>query len=107
MIKAKHARTLSLLPPESIFSAEIFLADNTSPSASTSSTLFAQDVTIPGWTTVGDKDKARKAGAYVAYDCAIVTREGTTMHILKRYTAFEELHERLKRTLPVSTYLLH
>ncbi|KJA20553.1 hypothetical protein HYPSUDRAFT_123533, partial [Hypholoma sublateritium FD-334 SS-4] len=97
----KRKRPLSLLPAESIFSADIFLADNTSPSSSTSS-LFAQDVTISGWTTVGDKDKARKAGAYVAYDCAIVTREGTTMHILKRYTAFEELYERLKRTLPSS-----
>jgi hypothetical protein len=106
-MKPKPSRPLSLLAPESIFSADIFLADNTSPATSTSSPLFAQDVTITGWTTVGDRTRKsgaspgiRGAGAYVAYDCAIVTREGTTMHILRRYTAFEELHERLKRSLP-------
>ncbi|KAF8956778.1 hypothetical protein BDZ97DRAFT_1849600, partial [Flammula alnicola] len=91
------------LPPQSIFSADIFLADNTGTSSSSHvSQLFAQDVRISGWTTVGDGagKPGKGVGAYVAYDCAIVTREGTTMHILKRYTAFEELHEKLRRTLP-------
>lgn len=46
------------------------------------------------------------AGAYVVYDCAIVMREGgTTMRILKRYSAFEELEEGLKR-LSVGLFLL-
>ncbi|KAF9475483.1 hypothetical protein BDN70DRAFT_898149 [Pholiota conissans] len=105
--KSKSVRPHSFLAAESIFSADIFLSDNTGPSSSSSSPLFAQDVTITGWTTVGDRSRKggpagglRGAGAYIAYDCAIVTREGTTMHILKRYTAFEELNDRLKRTLP-------
>ena len=33
-----------------------------------------------------------------------LTDKGTTMHILKRYSAFEELHDTLKRSLPVSRY---
>ncbi|KAF8964586.1 hypothetical protein BDZ97DRAFT_1815770 [Flammula alnicola] len=91
------------LPPDSIFSADIFLADNTGTSSSSHvSQPFAQDVRISGWTTVGDGagKPGKGVGPYVAYDCVIVTREGTTMHILKRYTAFEELHEKLRRTLP-------
>ncbi|KIM38455.1 hypothetical protein M413DRAFT_447714 [Hebeloma cylindrosporum] len=97
------------IPPESIFSADIFLADNTSSSPFP---LFAQNVRISGWSTVGDAaggtGKAllssipvgKGAGAYVVYDVVITTREGTTMHVLKRYTAFEQLWGALKRTLP-------
>ncbi|KAJ2932771.1 hypothetical protein H1R20_g4309, partial [Candolleomyces eurysporus] len=64
--------------PESVFSADIFLADNTGSGS------FAKDVSISGWTTVaGDKVpslegrsmKGLGAGAYVVYDCVITTRE--------------------------------
>ncbi|CAA7270558.1 unnamed protein product [Cyclocybe aegerita] len=148
-------------PPESIFSADIYLADNTGSnsagvmdgaSASTSAPpLFAQDVRIDGWVVVGDGAGAREegallspsvssppasagsstsgfgstasareestndghksdsglrlgrskvgslrkvstgAGAYVVYDIAIVTKEGTTMRVLRRYSDFERL----------------
>ena len=37
-------------------------------------------------------------------DLQILGEQGTTMHILKRYSAFEELHDTLKRSLPVSRY---
>uniref|UniRef100_A0A8H8CE75 Endosomal/vacuolar adapter protein YPT35 n=1 Tax=Psilocybe cubensis TaxID=181762 RepID=A0A8H8CE75_PSICU len=97
------------LPPESIFSADIFLADNTGNTPAGAAPLFAQDVRIAGWSTVGDgggKFGSSKtiggSGAYVVYDCVITTREGTTMHVLKRYSAFEELRSSLKRTLPSS-----
>ncbi|PPQ93588.1 hypothetical protein CVT25_005468 [Psilocybe cyanescens] len=102
------------LPPESIFSADIFLADNTGSTPIGAAPLFAQDVRIAGWSTVGDgggkfgfgsSSSSNKSigggGAYVVYDCVITTREGTTMHVLKRYSAFEELRANLKRTLPV------
>ncbi|TEB26102.1 hypothetical protein FA13DRAFT_1737757 [Coprinellus micaceus] len=92
--------------PESTFSADIFLADNTGLGC------FAKDATISGWTTVaGDKvpqaslEKGNSmknigAGAYVVYDCVITTKEGTTFHTLKRYTAFEELDHALRLTVP-------
>lgn len=109
----KPPRPRSIVP-ESIFSADIFLADNTSPPSS--SPLFAQNVRISGWSTVGDAaggtGKAllssitlgKGAGAYVVYDIVITTREGTTMHVLKRYTAFEQLWGALRRTLPVRSF---
>ncbi|KAF5323242.1 hypothetical protein D9619_013507 [Psilocybe cf. subviscida] len=100
-----HRRRRSSLPPESIFSADIFLADNTNSPASQSwetPPLFASDVAISGWSTVGTTGKTGKggAGAYVVYDVAITTREGTMMHALKRYTAFEELASKLRKGLP-------
>ena len=110
LTKPKPSPRPRSIPPESIFSADIFLADNTS---STSSLLFAQNVRISGWSTVGDAvggtGKAllssivigKGAGAYVVYDVVITTREGTTMHVLKRSTAFERLWGALRRTLPV------
>lgn len=100
-------------PPESIFSAEIYLSDNTGKSHPHA---FASDVQVTGWTTVaGDKPpffdggqgKGKGAsmvglggGAYVVYDCVITTKEGTSFHALKRYTAFEDLDATLHKTLP-------
>lgn len=84
--------------PQSILSADIYLSDNTGCAPALA---FAQDVRIGGWTTVGDRaGRKNGSGAYVVYDCVILTKEGTTMHILKRYSAFEELHDTLKRSLP-------
>lgn len=34
------------------------------------------------------------------YDCVITTREGLTIHALKRYTAFERLAAALRRAVP-------
>ncbi|KAI0751383.1 Phox-like protein [Daedaleopsis nitida] len=75
----------------SIFSNDIWLGDNSGESKA-----FARDVEIAGWSSVGDK----RDGAYVVYDCVIKTKEGTTIHALKRYSAFAQLHARLKATLP-------
>ncbi|KAF5354117.1 hypothetical protein D9756_006888 [Leucocoprinus leucothites] len=103
-------RRMSSPPPPSIFSNDIFIADNTGISESKS---FAQDVCIAGWSSVGDAPpasagvkKSLKAAAhgngsaYIVYDCVITTKEGTTIHTLKRYTSFVELDNALRRTLP-------
>lgn len=108
--KSQNRRGRSSPPPPSILSNDIFLADNTGMSSTAS---FTQDVRIPGWTSVGDappasagvkknlKAAARGTGsAYIVYDCVITTKEGTTIHILRRYTAFVELDAALRRTLP-------
>jgi len=84
----------------SVSSADIYLSDNTGHAPTLA---FAQDVHVAGWTTVGDgAGRKNGSGAYVIYDCVILTKEGTKMHILKRYSAFEELHDILKRSLPYS-----
>jgi len=86
--------------PQSVFSADIYLSDNTGHAPTLA---FAQDVRVAGWTTVGDgAGRKNGSGAYVIYDCVITTKERTTMHILKRYSEFEELHATLKRNLPYS-----
>ncbi|EKM75456.1 hypothetical protein AGABI1DRAFT_123205 [Agaricus bisporus var. burnettii JB137-S8] len=95
-------------PPPSVVSSDIFLADNTGESPRS----FAQDVRIPGWTSVGDAPPSSgvkkslqavadgSGSAFIVYDCVITTKEGTTIHILKRYTSFVELDTALRRTLP-------
>ncbi|PCH44083.1 Phox-like protein [Wolfiporia cocos MD-104 SS10] len=75
----------------SIFSKDIWLADNLGESQA-----FAREIDVVGWTSVGDK----RGGAYIVYDCAIKTKEGTVIHVHKRYSAFAELHARLRATLP-------
>ncbi|KZP18981.1 hypothetical protein FIBSPDRAFT_1025824, partial [Athelia psychrophila] len=82
------------------------------------SLAFARGVRISGWTSVGDK----LGGAYIGtsylmslnsrnlmqcpcdilYNCVIIkTKEGTTIHAHKRYSAFDALRSSLER------YLLH
>ncbi|KAK2467737.1 hypothetical protein APHAL10511_000032 [Amanita phalloides] len=81
--------------PPSVYSKDIWLQDN-----SGASLAFTQDVTIAGWTSVGD----HREGAYVVYDCAIRTKEGTTIHKHKRFSAFVELRKALQQSLP--SYLM-
>ncbi|KAF8311509.1 hypothetical protein DL93DRAFT_2083283 [Clavulina sp. PMI_390] len=75
----------------SIFSTDIWLGDH-----SEASSLFAAEVAIKGWTAVGDP----KRGGYIVYDCSIRTRDGATIHIHKRYSAFDRLYESLMTYLP-------
>ncbi|EKM50324.1 uncharacterized protein PHACADRAFT_264933 [Phanerochaete carnosa HHB-10118-sp] len=84
--------------PESIISHEpsIWLSDNTGPQSPT--LTFARDVQITGWTMVGDKVSG---GAYVVFDCAIHLKDGTVVHAHKRYSAFAELYQDLRESLPL------
>jgi len=52
--------------PPSVFSNDIWLGDN-----SGASSLFAREVEIRGWTSVGDK----LGGAYIVYECVVRTKE--------------------------------
>ena len=59
--------------PQSVFSADIYLSDNTGHAPTLA---FAQDVRVAGWTTVGDgAGRKNGSGAYVIYDCVILTKE--------------------------------
>ncbi|KIJ55837.1 hypothetical protein M422DRAFT_24343 [Sphaerobolus stellatus SS14] len=84
------------LDSRSLISGEIWLGDSQGESSG-----FTKDVRICGWTSVGDK----LGGAYIVYDCAVKTKEGTTFHILKRYSDFEQLYLDLRKTL--TRELLH
>jgi len=81
----------SMRDTNSVFSRDIWLGDNSGESLG-----FARGVEIVGWTNVGDK----LGGAYVVYDCAIKTKEGTVIHVHKRYSGFAQLYARLRATLP-------
>lgn len=74
----------------SVISHEIWLDDQ-----SLSSSTFARNAIISGWTCVGDQ----KLGAYVVYDCVITTKEGNAIHMLKRYNDFVRLRHLLMRSL--------
>ncbi|KAF9004380.1 hypothetical protein BDQ17DRAFT_1355012 [Cyathus striatus] len=92
----------------SIFSKDIYLADNTG----NSSGAFARDVRITGWSQVGELDsrKSPRLGSMssgligTVYDIKITTKSNTTIHLLKRYTDFSRLHTTLLRTLPPSLH---
>ena len=59
--------------PQSVFSANIYLSDNTGRAPTLA---FAQDVRVAAWTTVGDgAGRKNGSGAYVIYDCVIRTKE--------------------------------
>ncbi|KAF8066737.1 Phox homologous domain-containing protein [Lyophyllum atratum] len=77
--------------PPSIFSKDIWMDDKTGEALA-----FARDVSISGWTNVGDKPE----GAYIVYDCTIQTKEGTVIHAHKRYRDFAVLESALRHTLP-------
>ncbi|KAI5118110.1 hypothetical protein M0805_003464 [Coniferiporia weirii] len=82
--------------PSSIFSNDIWVGESGDAEKSAS---FARGVRIVGWTSVGDK----MGGAYVVYDCALLTTAGTTIHVHKRYSGFAELHTALLHALPTPT----
>ncbi|CCL98553.1 uncharacterized protein FIBRA_00553 [Fibroporia radiculosa] len=86
-------RPASPVHAPSVFSRDIWLGDNSGESLA-----FAREVEVVGWTSVGDK----RGGAYIVYDCAVKTKEGTVIHVHKRYSAFVELYTRLRTALPVS-----
>lgn len=90
-VQTPSSRSHSPVQAPSVFSRDIWLADNTGESQA-----FAREVEVVGWTSVGDK----RGGAYIVYDCAIKTKEGTMIHVHKRYSAFAELYARLRATLP-------
>jgi len=89
--RSKSHQSRTSVDTRSVFSNDIYLSNNLGESRA-----FARRVTVPGWTSVGDKLGA----AYIVYDCAILTKDGTTIHALKRYSAFEQLHTSLMLSLP-------
>ncbi|PAV20260.1 Phox [Pyrrhoderma noxium] len=86
-----HTRSDSYTP--SILSNDIWVGESGDAEKDSS---FSRGVKIVGWTSVGDKH----SGAYVVYDCALLTTAGTTIHVHKRYSAFVALHSALMRTVP-------
>ncbi|KAF8975355.1 hypothetical protein BDQ17DRAFT_272399 [Cyathus striatus] len=88
----QHSSTQTPLVPASIFSKDIYLADNTgNPSGA-----FMCDVRITGWSQVGELDSKKSprlgsmsSGACVVYNIQITTKSNTTIYLLKRYRLFK------------------
>ena len=67
-----------------MFSADIYLSDNTGHAPALA---FAQDVRVAGWSTVGDGAGGKNgSGAYVVYDCVILTKEVRCLLCVYRLT---------------------
>ncbi|KZT32905.1 Phox-like protein [Sistotremastrum suecicum HHB10207 ss-3] len=103
-LKRRHYNH-DLVDTRSIISdPDIQIQDNRTPSTSdffpspSLTAPFAQNVKIDGWTTVGDKDPT--GGGYIVFDCRIITREGITIHIYKRYSSFARLRSVLRNSVP-------
>ncbi|SNX86278.1 uncharacterized protein MEPE_04987 [Melanopsichium pennsylvanicum] len=62
------------------------------PHYSTSSDVFAREVKIRGWSEVGSN-----ARGWVVYELRILTKQGTPIIALKRFSSFVKLRESLKR----------
>ena len=109
------AMKMAAARPQSVFTADVYLSHNTSHAPALA---FVQNVRVAGWTTVGDgAGRKNGSGTYVIYDC-MITRSALMFVllasdltgwanrerciILKRYSKFEDLHDTLKRNLPVS-----
>ncbi|KAJ7861060.1 hypothetical protein B0H13DRAFT_1526471, partial [Mycena leptocephala] len=74
--RQRHTRPLR---PQRVFSNDIWLGHNCGESA-----VFAKDVQISGWTSVGMPRAS-------AWGCVMKTKEGTLIHAHKRYSDFVAL----------------
>jgi hypothetical protein len=80
--------------PQSVFSADIYLSDNTGRAPTLA---FAQDVRVAGWTTVGDgAGRKNGSGAYVIYDCVILTKEVRLSCWCRGYACVSDLTGRIE-----------
>ncbi|KAH3909142.1 hypothetical protein HBH56_168740 [Parastagonospora nodorum] len=76
----------------------ISLEDHTEDGSEQSKGLWAKGVTIDDHVVVSGA--APGLGAYVVFNCTVETLDGGPMKIRKRYSEFEDLHQKLVQTFP-------
>ncbi|KAF1360646.1 PX domain protein [Lizonia empirigonia] len=83
--------------------ARIVLEDHTDEGSEQCKVLWAKHVTIDDYVIVGGKAPglgAYSPGQYVVWNCTVETLDGGPMKIRKRYSEFEDLHQKLVQTFP-------
>ncbi|UPX11608.1 uncharacterized protein EKO05_0002205 [Ascochyta rabiei] len=95
----KHERNGSRLSSyTSDAGARIALEDHTDEGSEQCKVLWAKHVTIDDYVVVSGT--APGLGAYVVWNCTVETLDGGPIKIRKRYSEFEDLHQKLVRTFP-------
>jgi len=87
--------SMTYLPP-----APIILIDHTSDPSERSSAAFARSVFVGDYTIVSGFPFT--AGAYVVWNCVVETLEGQKFTVIKRYSEFDGLREKLVQAFPKS-----
>ncbi|EWC44588.1 hypothetical protein DRE_06669 [Drechslerella stenobrocha 248] len=87
--------SLTILQP-----APIALVDNTSDSLEGSSGAYVRSVIVGDYTIINDSPL--RAGAYIVWNCTVETLEGQKFTIIKRYSEFDALREKLLLAFPHS-----
>ncbi|XPS70572.1 hypothetical protein M3J09_002783 [Ascochyta lentis] len=83
--------------------ARIVLEDHTDEGSEQCKVLWAKHVTIDDYVVVSGTAPglgAYSPGQYVVWNCTVETLDGGPMKIRKRYSEFEDLHQKLVRTFP-------
>ncbi|KAJ4383023.1 hypothetical protein N0V86_002250 [Didymella sp. IMI 355093] len=83
--------------------ARIVLEDHTDETSEQCKVLWAKHVTIDDYVVVSGTAPALGAyspGQYVVWNCTVETLDGGPMKIRKRYSEFEDLHQKLIKTFP-------
>ncbi|KAF2187625.1 Phox-like protein [Zopfia rhizophila CBS 207.26] len=76
----------------------IRLEDHTDEGSEQCKALWARHVTIDDYVIVSGS--APGLGAYVVWNCTVETLDGGPMKIMKRYSEFDELRQKLVETFP-------
>ncbi|KAF2013340.1 Phox-like protein, partial [Aaosphaeria arxii CBS 175.79] len=76
----------------------ILLEDHTDSGSEQCKALWAKHVTIDDYVIVSGT--APGLGAYVVFHCTVETLHGGPMKIIKRYSEFDELRQKLVQTFP-------
>ncbi|KAF1932201.1 Phox-like protein [Didymella exigua CBS 183.55] len=83
--------------------SRIVLEDHTDESSEQCKVLWAKHVTIDDYVVVSGTAPglgAYSPGQYVVWNCTVETLDGGPMKIRKRYSEFEDLHQKLLKTFP-------
>ncbi|KAJ6259830.1 hypothetical protein Dda_5472 [Drechslerella dactyloides] len=80
--------------------APISLVDNTVEPSDRSSGAYVRSVVVGDYTIINESPL--RAGAYVVWTCTVETLEGTKFNVIKRYSEFNALREKLVLSFPNS-----
>ncbi|KAF2498687.1 PX-domain-containing protein [Lophium mytilinum] len=94
----QHQRTTSNVSVDKAQSAQITLEDHTDEGSEQCKALWAKHVSIDDYVVVSGTTPG--VGAYVVWNCTVETLDGGPMKIMKRYSEFDDLRNKLVRTFP-------
>ncbi|KAH7123811.1 PX domain-containing protein [Dendryphion nanum] len=95
----RHERSVSSLSVDNATRpAPILLEDHTDAGSEQCKALWAKHVTIDDYVIVSGTGPG--LGSYVVFHCTVETLDGGPMKIIKRYSEFDELRQKLVKTFP-------